>query len=412
MALLTRSHLVRVLGNLCLIIVSFLITLCCCELLLRFTPNPWVKSTFEYKWHQKLGYWPAPNQNAIEEMECFSTRVSTNSHGMRDLPRKFEKDGFRVAMFGDSYLEARQVNDDEVVNRLLESRFPSIDFLNFGVSGYGPGQEWIAYQQIARSFQPDLVVLLIWPPNDISDSSRDLLIRTGEIPGTKPSFYLSNSGDLLIEPVRTPDTHHGIIAKFFEKELKDFVRRKLFHATFNLYDHAMGTFRYLLNANKGSNDEPINSAENEWGPFYPPNVFRPPVYDIWKDAWEITEKVIVQFARESRADGAEFILIVHDSDASFFTGNANDLRGYNRSDDPPQRFNLMYPFERLSALCAKEGIPFLSLIDGYKSYKHAYNLDHGFLTHDCDGHWNSLGHRLSAQLIGDFIVENSLIPAK
>src|SRR5918912_279301 len=77
--------------------------------------------------------------------------VRINSDGLRDREHSKEKpaDVLRVAVVGDSYAEAFQVEQDKAFWSVMEKRLQEcpalagrrVEVINFGVSGYGPTQE-------------------------------------------------------------------------------------------------------------------------------------------------------------------------------------------------------------------------------------------------------------------------------
>jgi hypothetical protein len=163
----------------------------------------------------------------------FSVSIHANSLGFRDKERDPTKvQGVqRVAVLGDSYVEALQVPLEKTATQLLEARLNDslgkaagrrFEVLNFGISGYGLGQELLTFQEYARRLQPDYVVVFCagyytWRTIDKKAG--------GGFPGTKesrlsirPTFHLE--GDRLIpEPAEDYDA-------FIEKQR--FVMRTVF----------------------------------------------------------------------------------------------------------------------------------------------------------------------------------------
>src|SRR5207249_3737735 len=104
-------------------------------------------------------------------------QVVTNQWGMRDRERKLQKDphSFRIALIGDSVVEAVHVKPDEVMNIRLEQLahqqgYDNVEVMAFGVEGIGTSQELLLYQEKVRQFHPDLVMLL-FIGNDVMNNS-------------------------------------------------------------------------------------------------------------------------------------------------------------------------------------------------------------------------------------------------
>jgi lysophospholipase L1-like esterase len=99
----------------------------------------------------------------------FSVRIRTNSLGFRDLERHPAKaEGtVRVALLGDSFVEAVQVPFEKTAGHLLELRLEGsrqsarFEVLNFGISNYGVGQYLLVWERFVSDFDPDYVVVLV-----------------------------------------------------------------------------------------------------------------------------------------------------------------------------------------------------------------------------------------------------------
>jgi hypothetical protein len=80
-----------------------------------------------------------------------AAEIRTNSAGFRDREHRLQKpeDVLRVAVLGDSYIEAFQVSQDEMFASVLEAELKSrkfggdrrVEVLSFGVSDFGTAQE-------------------------------------------------------------------------------------------------------------------------------------------------------------------------------------------------------------------------------------------------------------------------------
>ncbi len=108
---------------------------------------------------------------------------------------------FRVAVLGDSFIEAFQVPDEQTFCARLESGLQDcsalagrqVEVLNFGVSGYGTAQELLMLRHYVWQYQPDLVLLAFFPGNDLRNNSAEL-----EPYKVRP-FYRLQSGDLVLD---------------------------------------------------------------------------------------------------------------------------------------------------------------------------------------------------------------------
>lgn len=89
-----------------------------------------------------------------------------NADGMREPGITIEKPAgvYRIALLGDSQIEAIQVPLEKSYGKLLEKQLTEIlhrpvEVLNFGVSGYSTVQEYLLMKRNAFKYQPDMVLL-------------------------------------------------------------------------------------------------------------------------------------------------------------------------------------------------------------------------------------------------------------
>jgi len=103
----------------------------------------------------------------------FSNKVRINSHGFRDLQRSVDKpaDTVRIALLGDSMVEALQVPLERTAGQLLEKALNSspaavsparrFEVLNFGTSNYSVGQYLLLWEQVVSAYRPDYVFVFV-----------------------------------------------------------------------------------------------------------------------------------------------------------------------------------------------------------------------------------------------------------
>src|SRR5688572_22240025 len=108
--------------------------------------------------------------------------VRINSDGLRDRERERRKPegAWRLALVGDSYAEALQVDEGDGVASVLERRLGQcpalagrgVEVVNFGVSGYSTAQELLTLREKVWDYSPDAVLLLVTTNNDVTDNVR------------------------------------------------------------------------------------------------------------------------------------------------------------------------------------------------------------------------------------------------
>lgn len=123
-----------------------------------------------------------------------------NRFGWRDKERSLAKDPsvYRIAVLGDSFVEAFQVEQDRTFLALAEQKLNKlnlpVELLNFGCSGCAQAEEFLILQNETQKFSPDRVILFFHPESDIQDISKETALRP-----LRPFYTLSPEGELLLD---------------------------------------------------------------------------------------------------------------------------------------------------------------------------------------------------------------------
>jgi hypothetical protein len=131
-----------------------------------------------------IGYRLRPNARTRFVTSEFDTTIAVNGQGVRDDhdigPKPLGER--RVVVLGDSLVLSVQVEEQQTFCHLLEDRLNQSEasraggarvhyrVINAGVQGYGPVEELLFYREIARAFEPDLVIETIFVGNDAEDA--------------------------------------------------------------------------------------------------------------------------------------------------------------------------------------------------------------------------------------------------
>ena len=165
----------------------------------------------------------------------FSVPVETNSEGFRDLERNVDRPAgvVRIALLGDSIIEAAQVPFEQTAGQVLEKRlnkgYPTqlgagdrSEVLNFGISNYGVGQFLLTWEEYTSRYEPDAVFVLVAAFHLQRTVAR---FELGGFPATRekwlsvrPIFGIED-GALVREPARDYDAfveaQRAVVAKEF-----------------------------------------------------------------------------------------------------------------------------------------------------------------------------------------------------
>ena len=321
--------------------------------------------------------------------------VRINSDGWRDVERPKSKpaNAVRIAVLGDSFIEAVQVPQDATFTAQLAQELnycqpfgtKSIEVLNFAVSGYGTAQQLLTLRHRVRDYAPDIVLLAFLPSNDVRNNSRKL-----ESWKARPFFELKNGGLELDASFREDPG--------FQEKKRD-MRDRAFLYELRLHQLLQ---RVRDGAYRGWNDAPGAAAAargeavlGEAG--LAENVYRPPIDLEWREAWAITERLVEEIQKEANGHGAQFLVVVLSSGAAVYP----DRSVRQRYAEALGVDDLFYPDRRIQALGAKHGFevialeePMQRLAEKTGAFLHGFsNTQLGF------GHWNVRGHRAAAELV-------------
>ena len=298
--------------------------------------------------------------------------VRINQAGFRgkDLPEAPPPGVLRIAILGDSFTEALQVDEqDTFVQRLqvslsadrsceLRRNFPGgVEILNFGVGGYGTGQELLTWRHLAKRYRPGLVILAVYPGNDFTDN--EPIVRKD-----RPVFLLDVNDQLQID-----QGFRDSVAFTWRLSLPG-----------RMIDALINHSRLLQLLNEAKNRLPRPPS---------PKAVAPLAATPSERAWQITDRLIGALATEVSAEGARFAVISASTPEQVLP---------NVQQRPKQPFAQE---QRLSDLLAPRSIPYLPLAPVLQRHADRHRLVlHGFQGQSPgEGHWNVIGHRLAATAI-------------
>lgn len=364
------------------------------------------------RFHQRdalLGKALRPGFRGTQSREGYA-RVKINSAGFRDIERPLTKpEGlYRIAVLGDSYVEAMHVPLDATfgqrLERMLNSQPPiggpaAYEVLNFGVSGYGTAQELILFRIRVAAYKPDLVILAFYPGNDIVDN-HPKLARDPKRP-----YLVPGAGGLEYLPpakVKAKAVSHFLADYFrlaqFRRHAKAVTRKA------REIEHVHTLFSATVNGPVPAAAEGVMASIGSEAFAYLPEGL-----PHCSEAWGLTHQILEQLQREVHDAGSGLLVCtlstpvqVHPSrelrDACAMAMGVDDLFAGER---------LMEEF------CGERAIPHVALGSQFRAYVDATGQAvHGFDRERVGfGHWNHYGHERAAAALYQYLAQTIPVTA-
>ena len=304
--------------------------------------------------------------------------ININSAGFRGPEFSREKPAgvYRIAVIGDSFTVGLDVPDEKTFIHVLETRLAGcgvlqgkkIQVLNFGVGGYGTTQELILLRKRALAFHPDMVLLMFFSGNDVSDNSREARqYMANEAPFLVPA---ANGEWQLDESFRT---RRGLWLDYGSAVI---YRSRLLQVA-NQVRKVIG-----LRREHGRN---FQTAHREDDPNDP----------VMEDAWRATDQSITLIQDECKNAGVDFMVGIIP-----IPGVVKPGSDVSKGDE-----RLVYIDRRFEAICGKKGIEALLLFPALARYANGHNAYVcGFpKTLMGQGHWNEVGHLVAGEALAEAI---------
>jgi hypothetical protein len=372
-------------GNVALAVASLVVALGLGELVLRLAGISYTV----YVWtHPVRGMGHIPGAKSVRTSNG-RPWVEINSAGWRgpEVSPAAAPGTFRIALLGDSYIEAFEVPFEQTVGEVLEPRLSAlrgtpVEVLNFGHGGYGTTQQLLTLQHEVWKYSPDLVLLAVTTGNDISDNSRELK-RIDYVP-----YHVFRGDSLVLDTTFRQSPGYRSRALWTQRMLAVLQHSRLAQLVNRVRRSSRRTGQRQTNRNPG---EEVGMRDE---------VHLPPATPEWQEAWRVTEALIRRMRDECRAHGTPFALVTLTRGIQVTPIPAEKerfLRALGAED-------LYYPERRLAALGRREGIPVLNLAPAMAEqavrdsvYFHAHRDSLGV------GHWSEAGHRAAADLIAPWL---------
>lgn len=342
-----------------------------------------------------IGYAFTPNSSALwtRENRAF---ITINSLGLRDDEIAIEKpEGqFRIALSGDSVVEALQVEGDKVFENLTEKRLQAehqnVNIMNFAMAGNGPLRQLTRLEKFATPLKPDFIIMMMsagdFLSGELLDDSQNPAYKmdeTGNIVrsyGFRERFSQRHANDILGQTFLFLIHNSHVFRMFYDKK------------NIGIMDLLGFTSHAIAPQSETSIDQPLTGCETE-------NISA--LYRLWvgknpEKEWQVADHFFGEVYNYSQTKKTIIALYIPMTDSSC------KLQIKQREEI----------IDTLHEVLQKHGIIFIDwnaevskrLLHGY-SQTEMNNL-HGFGAHMGAGHLNYRGHEIFSEVLYAVIKEN------
>ena len=304
-------------------------------------------------------------------------RFSINENGWNSVhpvyPAERTPGVKRVAVVGDSYVHAREVDVNKTFAEALEKNLGEpgrVEGFRFGMKGAPLSQYMQMLEHEVVRYRPDLVIVLLIH-NDFDQTFRPIWGR-----------YIHSFRHLNIENGTVVGEKDPLP---YEPGWTDIVSSSATYGTLQRRYGVLRKVKALINTVRGRDAMPQT---------YQANIDVEEVAAVMDDIEVATDYMFKRFAAFTRERDIDLVLVMDGHRDAIYGGAGRD------AETVPLSLNRMS-----AALAKKHGLPFLDLhphfFDDWETNRTAFNFE-------SDGHWNEYGHQLVAVAIGDWLRKQNL----
>jgi len=357
---------------------SILFAILALELVVRVTG---LEGDFFFELDPAVGAIHIPGKRGWAVSPLGQQYVEINSHGYRGRDWSLEKPlgSYRIAILGDSFVEAFQIPLEGTFPARLEEALDrecgtgrKFEVLNFGVSGFGTGQELETLRLRVLPFKPDLVLLYFYGSNDIYDNSSELDDEPNRL-----HFMLGDDNRLVRLPFEVRDSelkrwlrHHSRLYLFVRDRVKRLVT----------VDRAMQVLHLMqeqADQDTAEQRAALRTLQND-------RYHVPPSPALGR-AWRLTEALLAETRRVSEQASARFALVIIPNKEEILDDGA-------RPADVSGSWDFQQSLKSIDAICDRLALPCLDLVGPMRASK--IPVDDLYIPND--GHWTAEGHTFVA----------------
>jgi len=318
----------------------------------------------------------------------FDTNVVINSLGYRGEEFDIEKkeDEYRVLVLGDSFVFGYGVEDDQTIpyklERLLTDKLgKNVTVINAGFhAGFSPDSYYAYLKSNGYKLQPDLIILMLFPYNDLPDLFETAWREVDEF-GLPTSVYSTNRvvDNGIFRYTRTDIEYQYPVLR----------ESHFFHFLVTTLRNNFGLFKIEHFPTEGSYK--VGCALDHLC-----------IDILLRDQLENTYKLMEGINYYSSEQGSDFFITIIPTDYQIYP---EAFEKYNNTR-PVNPENRNYFQKRFTKQLTKKGIKYLDL---YESLTREDVKKRGYPFFPKDAHFSDLGTTIVSEELLNYLTQNNII---
>lgn len=371
---------------------------------------------------------PNTSGRYYDPLHEYDIHISVNSRGLRapeEIGYEKPEGVYRVLVLGDSFIEAAQVELAESFPQRLGALMQAqtgqpVQVLNAGVGGWGNDQQLLWLKEEGYKYQPDLIVLAVYPRNDFMNNYEPLeAANQGQI--IKP-FFAWDDGQLVrkywpFDPANVPavESQEAVVLPDAPEPGPLTGLGQWLHERSALYRYADPRLRiaaprfaaWLASTGfiqPGQETKLVAQGEDYLPLAY--HVYQQEWGDEWVAAYEMTAAIYEEFQRTAVGMGAATAAVLITAPEQVYPEDWETIQAkYQALQTMP--VDLSIPHSRAAVALSQAGVPVLDLLAVMPG-----QAERGERLHfRVDGHYTPAGHELAARSLYNFLAETGTVPA-
>ena len=356
-----------------------------------------------YLYDEKCGWINTPNNEGTFRgfhypRAEFRNRIVTNSSGFRSSSEyKYEPDKLRIAMLGDSFLQALQVKEEEilstVIERTLSQKGLATKVYNFGVSSTGTIHQYGLFFEKALKIKPNIVIILFFS-NDLIDNSPYYEHESLKL---IPDYTIEDDGRVIVNDFGEKPGQYLIKYTFSPPEKRGILERGIKKLDNFTKSHRAFLFLRFL----------VELFRNELLPIYDYD----PTFDIYKkkyikplrESFYVTVKLLEQLNDYCKNEAIEFIVVLIPSREQVNKKEWDRYVYLRRNILIESAFDANTPLDKIKKVLQHKGIKVVDLRTNFIRLSRTESLYCHY-----DRHFNQKGQQRAGEIISEFLLNKIL----